>query len=86
MSIPLYVTLAAAALVSVLSAGHVLAQAAPEFAQAKAEPRRIAPALSVFERNAALAKTRQARYEKLCTIKPVMTDAEIDGCRQASRL
>ena len=31
-------------------------------------------------------REKMERFDRLCQIKPVMTDAEIDGCKKAYRL
>ena len=38
------------------------------------------------ERNARGAKMEMNEFEKLCKLKPVMTDLEIDSCRKAYKL
>jgi len=92
MNIPLHAIVAAAALAwgSILFASAALAQptqqqrrlalAAHDAAVADA-PARRAPADP-----RAKEKLRQARFDALCTIRPVMSDAAIEGCRQAHKL
>lgn len=74
-------------IIILLSAGHALSQdkpPAPEAATQKEDPQ-LARERAAEERR---LKYRQLDEEisRRCTIKPVMTDAEINACRVAYRL
>ena len=74
-------------IIVVLTAGHAFSQDKPT---AVDEAARKQEAVEARER--AAEEKRQARREieekiaRRCVIKPVMTDAQIDGCRVAYRL
>ena len=94
MNIPLHTAVAALALVW----GSILFASAA-FAQPTAQQRRLALVahdeatanktvrpLRVPADPAARAKFLQSRFDALCTFAPVMSDAAIEGCRQAHKL
>jgi hypothetical protein len=94
MNIPLHTAVAATALVwgSILFASAALAQTDQQRKLALAAhdqsvlkkrpaPMRVSPARSLEH-----AKSVQAQFDKLCTFYPVMSDAQIDGCKQAHKL
>jgi hypothetical protein len=92
---PLHVVLAAAALAwaAILTAGTALAASPPEARKLKLSAyevlleKRAAQARENSDAaRAAHVKAVQPRFDRLCTFKPVMTDAEMDGCRQAFKL
>ncbi|TAK84841.1 MAG: hypothetical protein EPO20_13460 [Betaproteobacteria bacterium] len=76
-------------IIVVLTAGHALSQDKPT-ALAVDEAAKTQEAVEARER--AAEEKREARRQieediaRRCVIKPVMTDAEIDGCRVAYRL
>ena len=95
MNLPLHVALAAAALTwgVILSAGHAFAapdeearMIAPTSAAERSLMKAQAERARVDARSTAHANAVQARFDQLCAFKPVMTDAEIYGCKQAFRL
>jgi hypothetical protein len=81
-------------LMLLLSAGHALSEEKP----AAPEEKPAISAEAAKKQQAQIARTRAAEEKRLaqkerdeeisrrCVIKPVMTDAEIDGCRIAYRL
>jgi LmbE family N-acetylglucosaminyl deacetylase len=77
-------------IIVVLTAGHAFSQDKPTAAVAAEEAAKTQEAVEARER--AAQEKREARREieeeiaRRCHIKPVMTDAEIDGCRVAYRL
>jgi hypothetical protein len=100
MNLPLHIALAAGALVwgAMLTTSHAYSAEsdAPRFTRLsspgersvlKARPVRV-PVQANLDgpRSTAHAKAVQAEFNRLCTFKPVMTDEEMLGCRQAFKL
>jgi len=92
MNIPLHAAVAAVALAwgSLLFAGAALAQPTEQqrklalAAHDAAVANKPAPPARADPR--ANEKLRQSRFDALCTFRPVMSDAAIEGCRQAHKL
>lgn len=84
MDIPLRTPLAAAALAAgaILAASTALAQPAAK----KPAPITDARPRIVMDEGKEQARQKQLRFDRLCTFGPVMSDAAIEGCKQAHRL